>query len=83
MQAHACAQTNVSVCVWGRQEHPQICSRRQVQQKPALLFSGTPWDTNYFEFMLTVLMPLWQTATMTGLLDPGAIPDPQPWAFIA
>lgn len=42
-----------------------------MQQRPALLFAGTPWDSNIFEFFGTTMMPMFQTATMTGLLDPG------------
>lgn len=42
-----------------------------MQAKPALLFSGTPWDFNYYEFFATVLAPLFQTAAMTGLLKEG------------
>ena len=40
--------------------------------KPGLLFSGTTWDTNINEFFVTTLMPLFQTATMAGLLTAGA-----------
>ena len=47
---------------------------RQWADKPGLLFSGTTWDTNINEFFVTTLMPLFQTATMTGLLTPGTVP---------
>ena len=47
---------------------------RQWADKPGLLFSGTTWDTNINEFFVTTLMPLFQTATMAGLLTPGTVP---------
>ena len=45
---------------------------KQWADRPGLLFSGTTWDTNINEFFVTTLMPLFQTASMTGLLTPGA-----------
>ena len=55
-----------------REQHVQYCSRHSTRTKPALLFSGSPWDTNIFEFFATTMMPMFQTAVMTGLLDPSA-----------
>ena len=41
--------------------------------KPALLFSGSPWDDNIAEFFTTAYMAWWQTAVLSGLLDPGVL----------
>lgn len=38
---------------------------------PGLLFSGPPWDHNFYEFLVNTMMPAFQTAVMTGLLDLG------------
>lgn len=43
-------------------------------QKPGLLFSGPPWDHNLYEFFANTMMPVFQAAVMSGLLDLGEQP---------
>ncbi|KAK9803772.1 hypothetical protein WJX73_005275 [Symbiochloris irregularis] len=45
--------------------------RTEDLQKPALLFSGPPWDHNLYEFFANTMMPAFQGAVMSGLLDLG------------
>lgn len=58
-----------------RQQFPQ-CLKRQLQLQPAVLFSGTLWDTNYYEFFATTFMPMFQTAVLSGLFNSSELPPP-------